>query len=243
MDSRQAKQLLNLYRPGVDDADPQFAEALAQAERDPELRHWFDQQCALHVEIRDKVKAIPVPADLRERILSEQKVVRPTVWWRSPFAIAAAAVVAIIVSIYSILLQLNPPARFAEFRKQVADFATAGYELDVQSDSFEELRQQFASRGWPADYIVPAGLAKLRVRGGCLMNWRGHKVSMLCLRGPERHDAWLYVIEQAPLSGAPKLPTPQIAAVGNLETASWSDGGKTYVLAAQGDEPFLRTLL
>ncbi|HUK81877.1 MAG TPA: hypothetical protein VLZ12_04515 [Verrucomicrobiae bacterium] len=243
MDSQQAKEILNLYRPSVDDADPQFAEALAQVQRDPELRQWFDQHCALHAEIRDKIKAISVPAGLHERILARRKVVRPLVWWRSPIAIAAAAVVVIALSIYSIVSQLNPPARFSQFRQQVADFAAAGYTLDVQSASFDELRQQFASNGWPSDYTVPSGLAKLGVRGGCLMNWRGHKVSMLCLRGPDHHDAWLYVIKRAALSNAPKQSALQVAMVGRLMTASWSEGAKTYVLAAQGDEAFLRSLL
>ena len=41
MDRQQAKQILELYRPGVDDADPQFAEALALSRTDPELRRWL----------------------------------------------------------------------------------------------------------------------------------------------------------------------------------------------------------
>jgi hypothetical protein len=243
VDSQQAKQILGLYRPGVDDADPQFAEALAQKGRDPELEQWFDEHCASYAAIRSKMKDISVPADLREQILARHKVVEPVLWWRSPFAVAAAAIVAICVSTYFIVSQLNPPVRFATFREQMASYAAAGYNLDVHSSSFDELRQQFARSGWPSDYTVPSGLSKLNVKGGCLMNWRDHKVSMLCLAGPDHHDAWLYVIDRAGLSGAPKRPTPLVAQAGGLMTASWSDRGKIYVLAAQGDEAFLRSLL
>jgi hypothetical protein len=189
------------------------------------------------------MKEISVPADLHEQILARHKIIEPIAWWRSPFAVAAAAIVAICVSIYFVVSQLNPPVRFAVFREQMASFAAAGYKLDVHSDSFDELRQQFARNGWPADYTVPSGLSKLNVRGGCLMNWRSHKVSMLCLGGPDHHDAWLYVVERAAVSGAPRQSTPVVAPAGGLITASWSDRGKIYVLAAQGDEAFLRTLL
>jgi hypothetical protein len=243
VDSRQAKEILELYRPGVDDADPQFAEALTQKERDPELQRWFDEHCASYAAIRGKMKAISVPADLLEQILARHKIVEPIPWWRTSFAVAAAAIVAICASTYFIVSQLNPPARFATFREQMATFAAAGYKLDVRSDSFEELRQLFVRNGWPSDYTVPSGLSRLKVEGGCLMNWQGHKVSMLCLSGPDHHDAWLYVIERPKLSGAPKRATPLVARAGGLITASWSDRGKIYVLAAQGDETFLRALL
>jgi len=243
VDKQQAREILELYRPGVDDADPQFTEALAQKDRDPDLQQWFDKHCESYAAIRAKMKEIAVPRDLHEQILAQRKVVRPVIWWRSPIALGAAAVVAITLSIYSIVSELNPPARFVTFRDQMASFAAAGYKLDVQSDSFDELRQQFARNGWPADYTVPSGLSKLGVRGGCLMNWRDHKVSMLCLSGPDHHDAWLYVVERAAVSGAPKQSTPQVAPAGGLITASWSEGRKTYLLAAQGDESFLRTLL
>src|SRR5207244_1996155 len=106
-----AKQILELYRPGVDDNDPQFAEALALAQRDRELRRWLDDHCALYEAIRAKLKAAPVAIELRNELLAERsergKVVRPVAWWRSPIAIGAAAVVAICLSIYSIVTQVN----------------------------------------------------------------------------------------------------------------------------------------
>ena len=37
MNTNEAKEKLLLYRGAIDDADPQFSEALAYAQRDPEL--------------------------------------------------------------------------------------------------------------------------------------------------------------------------------------------------------------
>ena len=247
MDSRQAKEILDLYRPGVDDDDPQFAEALAQAQRDPELGRWLEEQRALYAAIRSKMKNIPVPLDLRDRILGERKLVRPVVWWRSQFAMGAAAVLVICLSIYFIVAQLRSPAYrvtyFPAFRDQMVYFVAARYKYDIRSDSFDVLRQQFVRNGWPSDYVVPPHIAELGVEGGCLMRWREHKVSMLCLRAPNHRGVWLCIIERAALPDGPKQSVPQIAVTDGLPTASWTENGKTYLLIAEGDEPFLRTLL
>jgi hypothetical protein len=250
VDNRQAKEILELYRPGVDDNDPQFAEALALARRDPELRAWLDEQCTSYVAIRAKLKDIPVPAGLSEQIIAERRTIRPVIWWRSQFVRAAAAIIVICLSLPAILYQLRSTRNgvaarnnFPAFRAEMAYFAAARYKLDVHSSSFDELRQQFARNGWPSDYRVPAGLAKLNVEGGCLMKWQDHKVSMLCLKAPENHGVWLYVIERTVLPDPPRESTPQVAMEGNLATASWSEAGKTYLLSAEGDEAFLRKLL
>ena len=44
MNTREAKEILQLYRGPVDDADPQFREALTHAQRDPELAEWLREQ-------------------------------------------------------------------------------------------------------------------------------------------------------------------------------------------------------
>src|SRR6266513_2291334 len=41
MNTNEAKEKLLLYRGAIDDADPQFSEALAYAHRDPELAEWL----------------------------------------------------------------------------------------------------------------------------------------------------------------------------------------------------------
>jgi hypothetical protein len=44
MNSRDAKQMLWIYRAGTDRDEPQFADALSVMEGDPELRCWVEQQ-------------------------------------------------------------------------------------------------------------------------------------------------------------------------------------------------------
>jgi len=74
MNSTEAKEVLLLYREQLDDADPQFAEALAQAKRDPELADWLGQQGESYRAIRSKLREIEAPKDLREKIVRELPV-------------------------------------------------------------------------------------------------------------------------------------------------------------------------
>src|SRR5438132_13765919 len=77
MDSSEAKEILSLYREGIDDSDPQFAEALAQAEHDPELSDWLRQQGESYRAVRNKLRETEPPAHLRDKILRERPIPFP----------------------------------------------------------------------------------------------------------------------------------------------------------------------
>src|SRR6266487_4292933 len=102
MNSRLAKEILLRYRPGTADAsDPEFAEALQQAKRDPELGRWFAQHQAFCETIRDRFKQLPVPAGLKEDILAGYRPEAIPVWWQQPAfrALAAAASIVLLIGL------------------------------------------------------------------------------------------------------------------------------------------------
>jgi uncharacterized protein (DUF924 family) len=71
VDNQQAKEILALYRAGLDEAgDPFFSEALAQAQRDPELGRWFEKQCAIDAAMREKFQQNTAPTHLARQILA-----------------------------------------------------------------------------------------------------------------------------------------------------------------------------
>ncbi len=72
MQRDEAKHILELCRPGIDDDrnDPLIAEALALLDTDPELKAWFDEQQALDARIAGVYDAIEPPADLKASILA-----------------------------------------------------------------------------------------------------------------------------------------------------------------------------
>jgi hypothetical protein len=74
MDSREAKHILRLHRGQIDDDDPQFGEALAQAERDPELTQWLRQQSESYGAVQAKLHEAEPPSGLRDKIVRQRPV-------------------------------------------------------------------------------------------------------------------------------------------------------------------------
>ena len=75
MTNEEAKFMLQGYRPNGSDADNQaFAEALAQAERDPQLRAWFEREQAFDAVVAEKLTELVPPAGLRGSILAGTKL-------------------------------------------------------------------------------------------------------------------------------------------------------------------------
>src|SRR5437867_9025179 len=105
MDNQHAKAVLRLYRPGTaDGTDPELAEALAQVQRDPELRRWFEEHCALQTAVREKLRALQPPAGLKERILAQTNSRRKVIHWKSPVGLAAAAAVLLLLGLSAMWL-------------------------------------------------------------------------------------------------------------------------------------------
>src|SRR5437016_313008 len=106
MDNRQAKKVLTLFRPGnADEAKPEFAEALKQTQRDPELATWFNQHCAFQKAAREQFRHIAVPADLKDRILSETRPRNVVPLWRTPLVLAAAAAIVLLAGLAAFWLR------------------------------------------------------------------------------------------------------------------------------------------
>src|SRR5947209_7072 len=102
MNSRQAKEILMRCRPdGSDPADPELAEAVEFARRDPELARWFERHCAFQNAVRDQLKQIPIPPDLKEKVLAGYPEASTVVWWRRPVfqALAAAADITLLIGL------------------------------------------------------------------------------------------------------------------------------------------------
>src|SRR5215467_12999998 len=99
MTSQEAKEILLLYRPGLDEDEGEFAPALAAVSNDPELRRWFEQHCALQKTIIATFDDLVVPEGLKEQILSERKA-------RTNLP-SRRAVIAMAVACFSILFTIG----------------------------------------------------------------------------------------------------------------------------------------
>lgn len=242
MDREQAKEILLGYQPGSDESvDPRMAEALRMVENDAELAEWFQQQQHVDAMIRAGLREMPVPVDLKQRILSEPKVVRVDFGRWKPVLVGAAAA-AIVLGIVGYEKLHASKFGLGAYQMTMVRYVIGPYPMVAQAKSFDELRQVLAQKGWPTDFAVPDSLRNVTVVGGGALQWNGHKVDLACMRESGR-GLWLFVVDNAALPNAPHTAVPRVQMVDAVAAATWSQDGKTYLFTAQGDEAYLRKYL
>lgn len=247
MNSDEAKQILFLYRPGTADAaDPDFAEALRQCERDPGLKRWFDDHCAVYTLLRARFREMPVPEGLKQQILAERKI-RTTPLQRRPALLAAAAAVVVLLALFAGWLALRPGPDSSYVNRMVS--AALGNYGMIETNNAEQIRAFLTQAQAPADYVLPAPLQRTAFTGCGIEVWRGSSVSILCFNSGRTvgakpvTDLWLFVADRSAVPDAPASRTPLLAPKSRVMTASWSEGNRTYLLVADGDEAFIRRFL
>ena len=82
MNTREAKEILLLYRGPIDDSDPQFHAALDYAKSDPELGQWLREQTKCYDTIRSKLRSIEPPPGLSDKIVRRRPIPFPRDWSR-----------------------------------------------------------------------------------------------------------------------------------------------------------------
>ena len=250
MDSRQAREILLLYRPdSTDAADPLVAEALDVAKRDPELAAWFEKHCAVTSAIRSKLRSVPVPPALkRQIILGRAEHVRVAVFPRMLRYASMAAAVLVIGFILFTTLNTTHENTLEVFRSRMGRKVLDGYFMDTNVADQAQIKQYFQSREVPVDYTFSKPLQDLPAFGAAVFNFANKPVELLCLydvvppSGPT-NAVWVFVTSKSSLRDPPPPGKTEFAQVDKLRTFGWTKGDKVYLLAGFGDEPSLRKLL
>jgi hypothetical protein len=102
MSTREAKEILFLYRGAIDDSNPQFTEALTFARRDPELGEWLREHVRCYDAVRSKLHRVEPPRDLAEKIIRHRSTRLPRDWSR---IVQLAAAILISVSVTALLMK------------------------------------------------------------------------------------------------------------------------------------------
>jgi hypothetical protein len=118
MNTNEAKEKLLLYRGPIDDADPQFREALAYAHRDPELAEWLREQGGCYQAIHSKLREIKPPADLAEKIIRSQPIPFRSEWTQI-LKLAAAIILSAAITAVSMKLWQRDRHRLSQGREIV----------------------------------------------------------------------------------------------------------------------------
>jgi hypothetical protein len=249
MDNREAKFILNAYRPGGQDAnDPRFAEALEQARRDPILQHWFDESVAFDAALTEKLSATPVPSDLRESILAGVKVTSPPHWknrWRK-WAIAAALVLSATLGV--VIWHNTRPAPVAGWQLQALDailssIARNESHFDLISSNPADLVKWLRANHAPTGASLPDYLDKLPSIGCKTIFWQGKPVSLICFTLPEGRAIHLVMTNVSTESDRAIKHKAKVIQQGHWATATWREGDMIYMLALEGARDELRPYL
>lgn len=234
MNSLEARQILLAWRPDRGDShDPQVAEALTLVEKVPALKQWLEGHKAYQQTLARTFHDIPVPGDLRTRILAHSKIVRPALWWQRPAWLASAAAVLLLLSLA--VWWLRPVSEYSldTFRSRMVTTVLRQYSMDIVTNDMTQVRTFLAGSKAPSDYVLPDKLSRLPVAGAGVLSWRDQRVSMICLDSPTNGTLFLFVVESASL-GQPPPTQHDFQQVNKLMTVSWTEGQRTYVLAGNG---------
>lgn len=241
MNSANAKRILIACRPGTEDLrTSEAAAALEQARRDPDLQSWWEQQQAFQQRTLESFRAVPVPHSLRNQILARTKIVAVP-WWQRPVVWKAAAAIAFLSVIVAIWQKPSPEDSFQTFRSRVVRNVLRQYTMDIETNDMAEIRRFLATKNAPADYVLPPNLDRLPALGAGVLSWQDRRASMVCLNSGAQGTLFLFVVDGSSVRNAPAQE--EYAAVSDLMTVSWSEGGKTYVLAGHGGKESLQRFL
>ena len=254
MTPQQAKQILLAFRPWANDAlDPEMAEALALCRENPELAKWLETHNETQAALHNSFKKITPPDAFREQIIAEHNASLRQSWWRRPAVVATLALIVIVVAIGSTVLpHLSRGPRltaFETFRTRMVNSAVKTYSMDVETNDVAQIRAYLAGKQAHADYVAPANLdEKISAVGCAALSWQGKPVAMICYKTGQpladgtKSDMFLFVVDAKDVPNSPQASTPELAKVGVLSTASWSQNGKLYLLAALDESELKRRL-
>jgi hypothetical protein len=240
MNHHEAKFLLRARRfNGKDANDPVFVDALAEAENDPKLKAWLENEAAFDRAMSAKLLEIQPPPGLRDAILAGSRVSqRAKVWWRKPAWLALAASIAIILTIALQFRSPGPSARdFAEYAMH--DLATAHESYNGHRPDLTEFQALVSDTSRPLPGNVKIDADALRRLGCRTMTFAGHEVFEICF---QRGGRWyhLYATRAEDFSHDAIDPKSLLVSNGHFTATAWKDASFIYAVATYDGADALR---
>jgi anti-sigma factor RsiW len=237
--------ILSVHRGHESEAiDPRFAEARGKAESNSGLTQWWEREKEVDRMIGAKLASVAVPADLKARLISRQKIsppLRPR--WTRAALLAAACLVALAVLFGSWRGPFQPAVSLADYRDEMVGFIRVDPTLEMKSPELAQLTSWLQRKKAPSQLSLPKKLQGLESIGCRTLRFRGHDVTLICFKRKEGGLLHLFVVNRAALPGVGKSGSPQIAPQDDWMTAAWREGDMIYLMAAQGDQSALESYL
>ncbi len=244
MNNDEAKFILSAYRAGGQDAcDPEFREALKQAETDPNLRDWLDQEVLLDAAMADGLHQVRPPEDLKAHILAGARLTRSEKW-RWPLRLALAAIFILAAAIIFTQLDMGSPERVtvSDWQREALDFLSNNPQLDLLSAQPEELTAYLRSHDSPTLSKLPKMLNALSTIGCKELKRHGRRISIMCFNGTDGETVHLVVTQRE--GGLDlKVKEPIIAEHQGWAMATWPKGAYSVMLVRRGSVEDIRQYL
>jgi hypothetical protein len=242
MDRREARSILSLHRANEPVNDERLAQAKELAAKDPELARWWVADQEVDDAIAAQLASVPVPADLKARVISSAKPpATPQSRWRRPALLAAAAIVVLAVLFGVWKRPFKPAASLADYRAEMVRFFSVWQPLDLETNNLTDINKFLANSGAPSGFDIPQPLRDLEPIGCTKLRFRGEDVAVICFKRGNGKVAHLFVINRKAIHGVG--PSPSFANQGDWTTAAWVKGDCDYLLTVQGDQREAANLL
>jgi hypothetical protein len=150
---------------------------------------------------------------------------------------SAAAAVLIFLGLLMFRQQPQAEDSFATFRSRMVQSVLRQYRMDIMTNDMGHIRQFLADRQAPANYTLPAGLARLPAMGAGVLSWQDRKVSMVCLDSGEKGTLFLFVVDKESVKRPPEGRVS--AKVKEMDTIAWTEAGEAYVLVGPGGKEWI----
>jgi anti-sigma factor RsiW len=229
-------------------ADPEFAEALELAGRDPELAAWLADQRRFDAAIAARLQGVPAPADLRARILAGgrlSRLSRTAHWYSAPrlWAIAAMLILFAGAGAWHSLQGRRNSGWNGQVFATLSDLLDGREKFDVNSPNVSDLQAWLREKGAPSAADLPARVRALASLGCKTLSWNGHPVSIICFHGPGGELVHLAMVQRDALASPPPEGHPVFGERDGWRMASWSQGDMAMMLVTRGPQEQLRQLL
>src|SRR5262249_9162165 len=144
MTEQEVRLILQSYRPGTDDRnDPQFAEALRAAERNPQLAHWLETEQTFDRAVAAKLADLPEPFGLKTRIRALQPRPRATSSWSLAAILATiAALLFLCAQVVSLFRSTSSTdtASVSDYSREMVGFVQLPPSLAMMSDDLDAIK-------------------------------------------------------------------------------------------------------
>lgn len=258
MKFRKLDKKLACARPsGQDDRDPLIAEALQQLNGSEEQQRLFKEQRQRDAAISAELQATPVPAALREQILSrmqqaanEPKARQPAPWLRRAVRLGGiAAVLALGSGIGLVGWSKYEHHQFQNedrFRDAMAFYISdIWFSLDYLSDDLRGIERWLDLAGATSMPQLTDSLTS-RIPLGCKqVEWNGVQVSLICFFQdlPGDRIIHLFIAPRDQLSEATFAGIEQVMESYGLETKGWVTSEHVCVLVPSKPNMPVRSLV